>query len=62
MNIALAQVDLIAQAVEALEQVDPDLAHDLVDEIITPFWNDFEPMPPVYDGPYGVDNPAPGTR
>ena len=47
----MRQIDLVAQAVDALTDVDDDLAHALVDEIIDPFWADYEPMPPVYDGP-----------
>lgn len=60
MRISLAEMDLIAQAVEELNTVAPDLAHDLVSMIVEPFWENMEPSPPVYDGPYGPGNPAPG--
>lgn len=58
----MRQIDLVAQAVDALSDLDEDLAHALVDEIIDPFWDNYEPTPPVYDGPYGPDNPAPGMH
>lgn len=39
----MRQIDLVAQAVDALTDVDDDLAHALVDEIIDPFWDGYEP-------------------
>jgi hypothetical protein len=43
VRIDLTQVDLIAQAVEALETTDPALADSLVDDIIQPYWDGLEP-------------------
>lgn len=61
VNIGLAEMDLIVAAVEELNSSAPELAQDLVSMIVEPFWDNMEPLPPVYDGPYGPDNPAPGN-
>lgn len=49
----LAQVDLIAQAVEALTSINDGLAHRLVDEFIDPYWASVE----VCDSPYPPADP-----
>jgi hypothetical protein len=42
MRLEITQVDLIAQAIDKLEQVDPSLADALVDDIIESFWSAYE--------------------
>lgn len=49
----LSQVDLIAQAVEALTSINDRLAHQLVDEFIDPYWATVE----VCDSPYPATDP-----
>lgn len=58
----MQHVDLIAEAVQRLrDHGDAELAGALDDEIVAEFWDSYEPLPPVYDGPHGPANPAPGT-
>lgn len=53
MNLAMQHVDLIAEAVETLRRHgEAELATALDQEVVAEFWDNYEPLPPVYDGPY----------